>query len=552
MFADDGRDLEDVQPVIGLRVAGGDEVVRPLIGSWDGTRSSLTVGDVPLDLSDVSRLATPEQPGRLDVGDSFLVFQPYEGAELYSGKIAEVRTGDAYVVHAHQHVFPRGMARTLRFSLSLNPDRPARVARYLAPAWWYGVCEEFMPEPLLPVSSDYDAAIDSMRLWFRKYMVDGGFEDGEIPGSRGGSPTERSTPSAEGDAPGAFLMVAYRTGDAVDYDCAMRACYCFVDVFVDHAVKRVRMQDFSPPDVALPLARAHSMLGAWLETGDLFCLNTARAVVETAYWWHKNSWPRRAVGRDACFVHSAMLLYRFLGGEHWLEIARDTIRDVAAAQWPDGSFGDQGGGSGIHGHAAYIVKPWMGWMATMGIVDYLEHFPDDEEAWQPVRKFVQWLMSERAPRTKQGHKAWTYQHWFRGKELPGVARKEGPTPHLHLFHFDYTARLMSALSLRENDARYFDAFAESFEAKGPVRQSGYGEGASTCNYLPWLQAKLWNARLTENGLALAPVRFGTRTPKSATIHGPQGPIQARWESDGRVTVSPADGVDVKPRLVAEP
>jgi hypothetical protein len=39
---------------------------------------------------------------------------------------------------------------------------------------------------------------------------------------------------------------------------------------------------------------------------------------------------------------------------------------------PDGSFGDQGGGAGIHGWNAYITKPWMGLMATGGMVDYIE------------------------------------------------------------------------------------------------------------------------------------------------------------------------------------
>ena len=69
-------------------------------------------------------------------------------------------------------------------------------------------------------------------------------------------------------------------------------------------------------------------LYAWLETGDPYLLHTARAVIDTAYTWHKNSWPRRAVGRDACFIHGVVLLYRYLGDEHYRVLARDVIRDI--------------------------------------------------------------------------------------------------------------------------------------------------------------------------------------------------------------------------------
>ena len=34
------------------------------------------------------------------------------------------------------------------------------MARYQAPAWWYGLCEEFQPEPLLPVSNALSASTD--------------------------------------------------------------------------------------------------------------------------------------------------------------------------------------------------------------------------------------------------------------------------------------------------------------------------------------------------------------------------------------------------------
>jgi hypothetical protein len=549
--ADDGRDLADAVPVIGIRVApapggtGGEQALRELCGVWDGTRTSLRVGPASFDVTDAARLASPRQPGRVDAGDGFLVWQPYLGCEAYGGSTTRERTGDPFIWHAERQMIPRGMARTLRFSLSLNDQRSPRVARYLAPNWWYGLCEEYLPKPLLPVSNVFDEAIERSRVGFRTYMIPAGFEEGCNPGDYHGDPAARRDPATEGDVAGAMFLIAYRTGDGADYDAAMRSSFNFTDVWIDHVVKKVRYQGYTPPAAALPLQRVLSCLFAYLETGDPYCEQTARSVIENAYWWHKNSWPRRAVGRDACFVHSAIWLWRFLGEARYLEIARDAIRDVGAAQWPDGTFGDQGGGSGVHGQAAYVIKPWMGWMATMGALDYLEHFPDDAEVLGIIRRFAQFLMRVRAPldvnpgdssRTAIG---WTYQYGFHGKPLPGV--KDQPNPTRHLFHFDYIARLLPYFSYRENDPSYFEAFLDSFEGRSDRQLSGYGSCAATFTFIPWLQATLWNAELTDRGVRLRPRAVGPRTPGRATIFTPDGPVEAKWE-DGRV-VAPA-GIEI--------
>jgi len=535
MFVDDGGDLPDAVPVLGL--CGGDPSgFAAQCGVWDGARTGLQVDGTAFDLTDVAHLATPEQPGRVDVDGDFLVLQPYLGVAWYGGPYTEGRLGSPWYCRAEQQRIPRGFARTLRFSASLNPARPPRVARYLAPAWWYGVCEEFLPRPLLPVSNLYDATLESARRWFHRYMIPAGYEEGILPNQHRGDPAERTTPAAEGDAPGAMFLIAYRTGDPQDYDGAMRASYAFLDVFVDHAVKRVRMQGYPPPTGALPLMRMQSGIFAWLESGDPYCLLTAETVLDAAYAWHKNSWPRSAVGRDARFVPSLVLLYRYNNDRHSLQRARDVIADVGAAQWPDGSFGDQGGGAGIHGAAAYLAKPWMSWLATFGVLDYLECVPDDAEAQAIVTRCVNWLMAERAPRRAPDGRqvmGWTYQHAFRGKPLPDYTPPPPPTPGMHLFHFDYLARLLPWMSFRTGDPAYFDAWAESYDGRGPERSASYWEGISAFLFLPWLQARLWQARLTPDGVALAPAWFGPRTPAEGVIHTPAGPLPVAWR-DGAV------------------
>lgn len=545
MFFDDGADFKNTVPVIAFRIEGGERGLDENRTVWDGTRRELRLGGIEFDLTDVARFATAEKPGRLEPADGFIVLQPYRGAELFGGPLTQLRIGDDWLWRAEQEIFPRGMARTLRFSFSLNPERSPRVARYVAPCWWYGLCEEFQPRPILPVSNEYDESIHTARRWFHRYMLSSGFEEGVTPQGGQGDPATRATASAEGDIPAGMFMTAYRTGDATDYDCAMRAAYCMADVYVDHATHRTRFPGHHAAAAALPLQRMHGAVLGWLETGDSYLRNTAQAVTENAYWWHKNSWPRRAIGRDARFVHTQMMLYRYLGDRHYLERTREMIADLAAAQWPDGSFGDQGGGAGIHGFAAYIIKPWMGCLATLGIMDYLEHFPDDEIALGVIRKFVGWLMSERGERLKDaGHPekgtaiGWAYQHHFKGKPIPGQAVTEGATPGMGIRHQDYMARLMTWYSLKTGDPKYFDAFAESHEGVGPARDAAYHRGTSVLMFVPWLQDRLWCATLTEDGIAVQATHFGARTPKTGKIITPGGIKELIWAADGKLETPP--------------
>jgi hypothetical protein len=254
-----------------------------------------------------------------------------------------------------------------------------------------------------------------------------------------------------------------------------------------------------------------------------------------------------AIGRDGSFMHGAMLLYRYLADEHYLEIARDSIRDLAASQWPDGTFGDQGGGAGIHGRAAFIIKPWMGYLATHGVLDYLEHFPDDALALGIVEKFANWLMTARGPRHGGKVIGWTYQYPFRARPRLGMPLPDYPGPQLHQVHLEYLARLMTFWSVRTGDPRFFDAYVESAVGRGAERTGGYGEGAAVFYFVPWLQAKLWNAQPTPSGgLSVRPVFLGGRTPRTGKILAPSGPIELKWTEDGLLTLPRGAGVRARP------
>jgi hypothetical protein len=528
-FFDDGLDLEDAVPVIGIRtIKNSVSQITDLCGDWDGSVHEFSCGGVHFDVRDVAPLATPEKPGSMRIEDDFLVWQPYLGMELYGGTCLSNTTGDPYVYRAEQSVIPRGMSRTLRFSLSLNPERSATITRYQAPAWWYGHCEEFQPKPWLPATTKFDESSKSVMEYVRKYNQKGGFEDGSIPRMNSSDPSaEQHEPGWEGEVPYAQFLRAWRSGDAEDYTDAMRSAWYFTDVCVDHAAKQVRMHGFPPPAFSVPMARVLACVAAHLETGDPFPLNTARAVIDTAFFTHRNSWPRLAVGRDACFIRGAVMLYRYFGLESYRTIARESIGDVLNSQFDDGSFGDQGGGAGIHMWGGYIVKPWMGLMAVGGLIDYLEIFPEEEEIAKGVKRFADWLMKER--HDHDGVIGWSYQHYYNGTQefFDFYANKKVELPSKPLWHVEYLARLMMFVTMRYSDPAYFNAWYVSHKAseKQPV-WCGDHQTAQVLQYIPWLEDNICQARLCNGNVKTSPVSLGDNaTPLKVSIGTPNGKLQ---------------------------
>lgn len=538
-FFDDGMPLDDVVPVIGFQSEAAPAQIESLLGAWDGSRTEFELGGVRFDATEASRLARPEQPGEMLTHGSMLVWQPYQGMELFGGICPKALRHDPTIFHAEQRIVPRGMARTIRFSFSLS-DRSPRVARYLAPSWWFGACEEFQPDSLLPVSNEWDAVIDRSRQWVKDQIVRGGFEDGSVPRHAGFecelAGRKRDEPGWEGEMPHAQFLTAWRTGDAEDHACALRSAYHFVDCAVDHAAKLVKMHGYPPHAFALPMARLQGAIAAWLETGDPYLIETAQAVTVNSHWLHMNSWPRSAVGRDACYVRSLVLLHRYLGEDYFRALAREGARTVVESQRDDGSFGDQAGGTGIHQWGAYITKPWMGLLALNGVLDYLEMYPEDEPLVLAVKKFADWLLAERFDH--DGVKTWSYQHGFNNQRTyhDPFSHRAVPLPTRDRWHHDTLGRLLAWAALRFNNPLCLDAWAESFAGvtKGLMDHTV----AATLQFLPWVQARLWNARLTETGIEVRPIHFGARTPVEGSIAAPDGTRSVKWKTATDLNIPP--------------
>ncbi len=549
-FVDDGGSFDDVVPVIGIREEGKVPPKFKEASEWAGDRDILRLKNAQLDLSEANHLATDLKPGMLNVEDGFLVWQPYSAVELYGGIYGNEKFKDPYIFRPGDKHFPRGMSRTIRFRASLNPERSPRAVRYIAPAWWYGACEEFSGEPYLPVSN----ALDGIMIHYANFGVEtmhkGGFEDGSIPRHIGRvDGGDRPEPGWEGEVPYGLLLYAWRKGDGKAYDAAMRSSWYFTDVCIDHAVKQVRMHGQPPNNFSLPMARVLCSIGAWLETGDPYLINTAMAVIETAHWTELNSWPRMCVGRDACYLRSAVMLYRYLGSERYLEIAREGIGHVIESQNNDGSFGDQGGGARLHQWAGYIVKPWMAFMAIGGLLDYLELFPGEDKVIKAVRKLADWLMRERFI-NKNGETGWCSQHSYNGRrdfKSPSSGRIiKLKSPENQLWHIEYMARFFMFCTKEFKDSKYFNAWLESCSwryGKNPnetIYGSVYDNStlgdhavAQSLQFIPRLQAWLWQAKATKDGVVAEPVWAGENTPEESLIMAPGGDVLVRW-IDGHI------------------
>jgi hypothetical protein len=540
-------------PVIGFRtdfsgkVSEGHTPIDPSVPvePWTGGCDQLTVNGVPFDMTEVARLASPAQPGSITSHDGFTVLQPYEGAELFGGICPESLTGDSYIVKSHQKIWPKGMARSLRFSFSLS-DRSPRVARYMAPAWLYGVCEELVPgASYLTVKDVHEDNMDNSAKYLLDHHVRHGFEDSAFFRHLRVRDNKhmRGEPSWEGDTPWGLMLYSYRSTDEQAHRLAIRAGYYFADVVIDHSANTARMHGYPPDGYALSMNRVTCVIGAYLETGDSWLLETAQSLVEESHWTHRNSWPRMAVGRDATYGHSAAMLYRYFADEHFRHITHYCAMSVAHAQMPEGCWGDQGGGAGIHMWAAYIVKPWMGMLATQVVLDYLDIHPEEPTLRECVVKFANWLFSERLDH-EEGYKTWAYQHMYNRKRriFNMYSRLWSDLPNKPGWYQNNMSRLFGRVWLITGDKQFLEPMEDNIPRK---LESGGDHGTSaTLQYMPWYTTRLWRPVLTREGVVVEPLNVGPKTPTTATVLTPAGPVSLAWEANKPVVKQAPAGLKV--------
>lgn len=514
-FFTEGGDVEGVTPIIGFRAPHGRWPDEPTPVT---RRERWRFGEVSIDNADGAHLLSEAHPGLAWRHQDLCIYQPYEGVEVMAGVNNRGRTGDAHMVRASDRVIPKGMGRTVRMTAAIGDAEPD-VGVYILPDWWYALCEELSTEPYLPVRDDkWDAVMNAM-TYFREGHHRGRFDDGAVP--RGG-PYLVGEPGWEGDIPHAQLMGAYLTGEARDYDAALRSVYHVGDVAVDKAVYSVRMHGYSAPAQSLPMQRTMGLVAGYLENGDPYLMDNARSVSESAYSWDRYNWPRRSYGRDAAYIRGLVFLYRYTGDRTWIDKAGEALHRLVQCQLSDGSFADQGCTVGIHAAMGVIVKPWMGCIATEAMVDYLA-CEDDPVIEAAALRFCRWLLDCRFE--TDGVRHWVYQVSHAGE--PIGHRVDGSTYALNRsqWHVEYLAKLLAWASMRTGDPAYYEAWLEAYRLQADAPEMwDHNANKIVCN-LTAQRAMLWRATWEDGEFQIAPRTDLAPDLEEGIISTPRGQVR---------------------------
>ncbi len=522
---DEGREHAEMTPLIGFSVSGD----APVDHKLDGTRSRFALGDMSLDLSDALPFVSPEHPGSLKRENDLIIYQPYEGVEI-EGDSGHRARQDGFLVRASERRFPKGLARTVRFNVSLSEVAPV-ISRLTAPEWWYALSGDLWPDRVLSVRDALDKRIDGTYAVREDHP--GRFDEGFMGRLW------------EGEGPFAQLLYFYRTGKLEQFRRAIRDAYHMADIAFDHSTETIRMMDY-PLDgsTAPPGSRTTGMLFGYLETGDPYLRECAESASSHWYWMDCHMWPRFGYGRDGAGIRGLVFMWDYLGKEDYRAMARDAMGRLIQCQQADGSYRDQGSGTGIHAGSHMPVKPWMANLGNDPVIDYLERIPDDEELRRAVIKYGDFLL-DAVVRT-DGTVRWPYQVSHAGTDHDpllewGNPSMKGKLPYLgpHGFAHGHKPRALNFISRLTGKAKYFDTWLQFYDAHWadqPPRVDDHYLVIRCLQNLPYAQAHSWNARWRNGGLEIAPLLSDQRPEMEATIVTPIGPVtlgvrrsKGKWE-----------------------
>lgn len=519
---DHGRDLEDVRPVLAFNSPGA----SGLPGKLDGSATRFDLAGAALNLDEAAGLFGPEHPGRLAEEDGLVIYQPYDGVEISGDNHHRVRD-DGFIVRAEEGLFPKGVARTVRFTMSLGEAAPL-VSRLTVPAWWYALARELWGDDALPVQDEHGRLPAAAEAGVLK-------EAAGRPRSFDAATLTREV--WEGEIPYSQMLYYYLSGDPAFFDIALDDSYHVADISFDHATETMRMHNFPFGPIALPLFRTVAMTYAWLETGDPYLLECSESAATRYYWLDRHNWPRRSYGRDAASLRSLVFLWDYTGKEDYRTMAREALGRALACQRPDGSWADQGGAVNACGGACNeITKPWMAMLASDPAIDYLLRCPGDRELEASLVRTAGFILG--AQLEDGGRFYWTYQ--YAHGDNPGDPREmlsdpEGytrfPSPRQPRGESGYKARFLPFVTLLTADHRYLEAWQRHYRtvlaAPGYTpRKVGYTSNKMIQN-IPFLQAHLWNARAEAGGVRLAPLATGEAPVMSGTVLTPFGPLEVK-------------------------
>jgi hypothetical protein len=411
-------------PVVYFRGAGalkdGDE------RSWNGTDAVFPGETAALDLSDAADLVSPDHPGRISRDGDLLRWQPVENTNIVIRSLPK-ENGEGVVwteVGGSKEGLVEGAGRSVRWTVNLA-GRATKIQRFLAPREWYGRCAEFTPFPV-EKTPDGEWSELSRRATdvILRNAVSGSFTSGGIfryLDQHGIGCYEISFDANEARS---LFRRAYWDHDPEVYDLALRNAYICADLGMDHSRDIVHYHG-DPGDwriYSLIYMRFSGYVHGYLETGDPYLLESAKAIARNYASHHMLNWPRRGIGRDADPLTGINLLYDFTGDEHYHDFAREFAGHVAKVIFQENGKWHCGSGVGpAMGVNAAIGDSWNGGHLTSGFTEWLMRAdengdPVPEEWLEKASMALDWIFETIERRERSFHPASTgfvgRIHWY--------------------------------------------------------------------------------------------------------------------------------------------
>lgn len=568
-FFDRGGSLKSVTPLIrfssGAAGPGPDGPWRPV----EGTR--LAIGPALLNLEDAATLSAAADPAGIRDRAGLVEYRPYS-AVCINGIVGHcgARAADGSVLPPggnDERIIPRGVARTVRLTLSLS-DAPPAVAVYAVPAWLHGMGGSLWPDAALPAQGPASRLVNDGARWLRDSMLRNCFDDGSVArGHRWARDGRVGESGWEGETAWALMAAYYLSGDAAVRSDALRVAYNLADVATDHADGAVLMHGHGLDARSLPMQRVLGLIAGYAETADPYLLETAQMVVDQAYWWDRANWPRRSFGRDAAYIRGLIALADVADGAHYLERAREALHRCAACQRADGAFTDQGGTVGLHAMVNEIVKPWMNSIMAEAMADFLDRAGDDVVRESFLRA-ARWL-ADAALRDPDGNVYWgyKYRHGENAADprspavpfppvtgrLPVQPRTKGDNPEIHDGPRASLLRILATAARLTGEAQYTELCFGTLGTPGGGYH-GIDQSANKCiEQSAWFDSHLLAAAWTGEGIAVDPVPLAAERRVAVRVATPRGEIGLEASTvEGRLEVRPVGHVPEGVRIVAAP
>ncbi len=524
-------------PVLAFDIPGQPSVDVVL----DGRQGDLAMGSCRLGLGDSRGYASSEHPGSLRTEDGVVVWQPWQDQAVWGELLVEAEGVPAHRVEwgigegqtlvssqraaGHHYwvakwgdeLLPKGLARSVRFILSLGGTPPA-VARYQAPGWWQAQTGSLPLGGFLPTSwwsvPRTVAAADSSYL---------------EPAPRGGFPFEqgRSSRSNDGTLAAGLLLLGRAMDRAALVQGALLPAYWWADIAIDHSdFTTHEIPKYSWQWVVQPYHRWLEPICAYGETGDPYLLETARFTADAFYRFFWTNRPHRFVGRDALAVADLLALWQTTGEAVYLQRAREILAEARRSYsqteyyWP----GHQSG-SGPNG------------VARQQDVEYIPMVLGQLHAQ---------LLREAGTELPVGEVDAAYAFLRQVAELVAARGGTGWVEAGTLLSYS----VLTALS------EHYPAEADRWLGQLNARNQAHGLPAAQSGARPYCTATAsllfdawaWGARWHEGHLQVQPSRqllTAPGAPSEATVSTPAGPVVLAFDGD-RVTARGPVVVEVLP------